>query len=354
MATKSHSKRKGKGALSNLLLQDRNAQPPAPLVDSDYFPEQLFPAAAEVGNSYLADTARGYSRMASKRVVIGGLARDLGGIIDSTIARIERLGRLFADYRVVIYENDSEDQTRPKLQEWGLRNPRVLLQTENLDTPVNQSDRSIGRAQRMAYYRRQCHREICQRFGNFDNVVLVDMDLEGGWSFDGVANTFGKNEWDFVGSNGVIYRRHRLDLNRLVHFDAWAYRTDEAFSPKTTAEVNALSHVRGESMVPVTSCFGGLGVYRMDAFQAGEYDEHATDMEHVPFHRSMRNRGFGRTFLNPSQIVLYGRRHRTYDQYAVRVRQFMDRILGRQVSDCLFERGVTQLRDQLCEQRRVA
>lgn len=262
--------------------------------------------------------------MSSKRVVLGGLARDLGGVIETTIARMERLGRLFADYRVVIYENDSRDNTRQRLSDWMRVNSRVLVVTEDLNSPVNQSDRSLARAERMAYYRRQCHREICQRYSDFDNVILIDMDLEGGWSYDGVANTFGKNDWDFVGSNGVIYRRRGLELNRLVHFDAWAFRQDEDFTPMTTAEVNAITYSRGESLVPLTSCFGGLGVYRMPAYAAGEYDN-GTDIEHVPFHRSMRESGFGRIFLNPSQMVLYGRRYRTYDAIATRICRWRDR-----------------------------
>ena len=333
--------------MSHLSLQDQAA----PAINSDYFPEHLFPTAAADSSSFLAETARGYSRMASQRVVIGGLARNLGSIVDTTIARVERLGRMFADYRVVLYENDSADETPTRLKQWSENNSRVFVLSEQLNNPVNKCDRSQGRAQRMAHYRRQCHRTICQRHPDFDHVILVDTDMEGGWSYDGVASTFGKNDWDFVGSNGVIFRRHRLDLNRMVQYDAWAYRDDESFSPKTTAEVNAITYRRGEELVPVTSCFGGLGVYRMAAFQAGEYDESAADTEHVPFHRSMRNRGFARAFINPSQVTLYGRRHRTYDKYVLRFCRLRDELLGRPETEFFFEKGVTQLARQLCERR---
>ncbi|MCA9213497.1 MAG: glycosyltransferase family 2 protein [Planctomycetales bacterium] len=338
--------------MSNLRLSIHSEA--AGAVEPDYFPEQLFPPVRAYSNSYLADTARGYARMAAKRVVIGGLARDLGGILDTTIARIERLGRLFADYRVVMYENDSEDGTRMRLQKWGVANKSVSLLTETLNNPVNDCDRSSGRARRMAYYRKQCHREICQRHGNYDYVILVDTDLEGGWSFDGVANSFGKNHWDFIGSNGLIYRRHRLDLNRTVYYDAWAYREDEEFSPLSTKAVHEITYERGEQLAPITSCFGGLGIYRMEAFRAGQYDCDIGDTEHVPFHRSMRAAGYDRTFLNPSQITLYGRRHRTFDKYAVGVCRLRDQLLGRNETTYYFEKGKTQLAEQLCERRRAA
>jgi hypothetical protein len=114
-----------------------------------------------------------------------------------------------------------------------------------------------------------------------------------------------------------------------------------------------MTYLRGESLFPLTSCFGGLGVYRMKAFAAGEYDS-GTDIEHVPFHRSMRQNGYGRVFLNPSQITLYGRRHRTYDAIANRICRLRDRFLGKPETECYFEKGKSTFAEQLCEVRRAA
>jgi hypothetical protein len=55
--------------------------------------------------------------------------------------------------------------------------------------------------------------------------------------------------------------------------------------------------------VPVVSCFGGLGIYRMACLKAGSYD--ADDPGHATFHDRLRRAGMGRLFLNPSQIVLH-------------------------------------------------
>ncbi|MEO1085295.1 MAG: hypothetical protein AAFY88_13735 [Acidobacteriota bacterium] len=56
--------------------------------------------------------------------------------------------------------------------------------------------------------------------------------------------------------------------------------------------------------MPVVSCFGGLAVYSFEAFTCGARYA-GPECEHVAFHRDLRRRGFGRQFLNPSQIVLY-------------------------------------------------
>ena len=38
-------------------------------------------------------------------------------------------------------------------------------------------------------------------------VIVLDTDIEGGFSLEGVANTYGQTNWDFVGANGLILRR---------------------------------------------------------------------------------------------------------------------------------------------------
>lgn len=275
------------------------------------FPEDGFAPAEPLCADYERRIGIGRRRMSETTAMLVGLARDVGRILPFTIAGLERIGAMFADYRVVIYENDSRDDTKRLLSDWVARNPRVQVVMESRGDPINPATRCLKRAERMAYYRNQCLETIRDRYASFDYVVLVGTDLEGGWSYDGLANTFGHDDWDFVGSNGVIFKRVGLRTNVLMQYDAWAFRRDEAFTPFTTKEVNGMCWSRGEPLVPVTCSFGGLGVYRMAAFLAGRYAGH--DVDHVTHQEVARSQGFTRTFLNPSQIALYGRHRRTWD-----------------------------------------
>ena len=275
------------------------------------FPEATFPPPGELRAEYERRVQLGQRRMSASTAVISGLARDVAGVLPLTIARIEHIGAMFADYRVVIYENDSRDETASLLTEWAKRNHRVDVTIERRGDPINPMTRCLKRAERMAYYRNQSLETIRARYPDFDHAIIVDTDLSGGWSLDGLANTFGHDDWDFVGSNGVIFKRVGLKINVLMQYDAWAYRRDEAFTPFTTKEVNNMTFTRGESLVPVTCSFGGLGVYRMPAYLAGQYAGH--DVDHVTHQQVARPKGFTRTFLNPSQIALYGRHRRSWD-----------------------------------------
>ena len=154
----------------------------------------------------------------------------------------------------------------------------------------------------MAEYRNRNRDYAVEQFGDFDAVIVIDSDVAGGWSYDGLANTFGHDDWDFVGSNGLL--RQRLPSGSdWLHFDAWAFRAIGHPQPHDNIEVNSMVLDRGERLLPVLSCFGGLGVYSMAAMQSAQYS--GPDCEHVILHDRMRQQGLGRVFLNPSQIVLY-------------------------------------------------
>jgi len=276
------------------------------------FPEQRFPPHREWSRAYSATVSSGQSHMAALRVVICGLARNIFDVLPLTIARIENLGRLFADYRVLIYENDSDDATPQQLAHWALTNERVVVISETRDRPRHESIRSLPRAADMAEYRAICQAEVAARWADFDYACVVDTDVTDGWSYEGVAHSFGSTPWDFVGSYGIIFQRHKLTLNKPLHYDVWAFRHKGSYHPLEGVAGNALNWSRGEPLVPVFSCFGGLGLYRMPAWLAGSYG--GGDCEHVVLHRRMREAGFGRQYLNPSQIVLYGRKRKRFDR----------------------------------------
>jgi hypothetical protein len=275
------------------------------------FPEYAFPVCDEHAALYTERVARGRERMRASRVVIAGLVRNAIHVLPMTIERLARLGAQFADFRVVVYENDSTDGTRELLSAWAAGMPQVTVISEVLGAPVNPKTRCQQRGHRMADYRNRCQSLISQRFADFDHVIVVDMDMQGGWSEDGIAHTFGCDDWDFVGANGIILQRVHTRFNTWLHYDAWAFRQLGSYEPMPGPVVNNFTWRRGEPLVPVYSCFGGLGVYRMPAFLSPQYA--GGDCEHVALHRGMRTAGFDRQFLNPSQLVFFGRKARTLE-----------------------------------------
>lgn len=276
----------------------------------DVFCEEAFPCPSHRLDAYTQQLASGRRVMAEQRVVICGLCRDVRRHLPRTAARVERLGAMFGDYRVVVIENDSQDESPEFLADWTRSNHRIEAIFEQHNAPKFPQTRSLQRAAWMAQCRNRYREIMCERYAEFDYAIVVDMDLPGGWSYDGVANTFSRDDWDFVGAYGIRRLAVRSsDRNAvrgqpaLSHYDVWAFRPAEATPAKRLVDHNQLYLSRGEPLIPVLSCFGGLGVYRMECMRAAAYG--GGDCEHVIFHSHLIAAGLDRLFLNPSQIVLY-------------------------------------------------
>lgn len=314
-------------------------------VYSGDFPEDLFPPKSVHAAAYARRLEIGYERMSNSSIVLVGLARNVSQIIARTASRMEKLGSSFDRYQIYIFENDSSDGTVDQLKAWAERNPRMHFTSEQHAAPASLPIRCTDRAARMAAYRAACQAMVRKDFFDYQFVAIIDTDLEGGWSHDGIASTFGYSDWDFVGSNGLIYRRSGFRINATLQYDAWAYRDSPDYRPMGTKTVNRIEYHRGEPMVPLPCCFGGLGLYRMPAYLAGEYS--GGDIEHVSFHRSIRNCGFDRTFINPDQIAVYGRRNRSGDRLLLAVHSMLRNLFPNRFQEWRFPNPIKQPKEAI-------
>jgi hypothetical protein len=273
-------------------------------VDLADFPEGMFPCCPAEEDAYRGRVALGRERMQGLTVVFCGLCRDVRPFLPRLVARLERLGSMFQDYRVVLYENDSKDATREFLSDWQEVNPRVDVLGGAMGVPRYPQRRSALRGEWLACCRNQYREHVARAYSGFDHAIVIDADLAGGWSYDGVAHTFGADDWDAVGSNGLVRQSSsRPGRLKFRHYDVWAFRPAVGTGARGLVDHTTLDLPRGAPLLPVESCFGGLAVYRMSSLLAVAYG--GGDCEHVVFHDRLRSAGLGRVFLNPSQIVLY-------------------------------------------------
>lgn len=274
------------------------------MTDSASFPEPLFPPLARTAPRYHRTVDRGRQRARESRAVIVGLARSLGTVLAQTVARIEQTGRLFRDYRVFVFENDSTDETPARLRRWAVRNRRVTVICEQLGLPHWPAVRNRARSAALARHRNRLLDEVEGRYASWDYLIVVDTDLAGGWSDLGIAHSLGLDDWDVVGANSLDYH----DFGRgpqLYYVDTWAFRPVGSWRELTAQEEEVLRFSirrRGSPPIEVWSCFGGCGIYKMRSVLGRRYA--GGDVEHVTLHRQIVAGG-GHLCLNPSLITLY-------------------------------------------------
>lgn len=265
------------------------------------FPESFYPPCKNFTAIYNRITKNGQQRARDCSVIICGTGRDVANILPKTKQRIESLGSLFKDYRVILYENDSVDNTKDILFNW--HNPKVTVRAKNLGRQKVAQDESFERTKIMAECRNEYMKLVKPCLKEFDYVIVVDLDLLGGWSYEGICNSFGYNNWDVMTSNGLIYETHKDKVRRLF-YDVWAFRHIGHPHPHKHEDINVVRYDRGEPPIKVLSGFGGLAIYRSECLDNDAYYQ-AGDCDHVTLHKQLIEHGYDKIFVNPSQITLY-------------------------------------------------
>jgi len=224
-----------------------------------------------------------------EKVIICGVCRDVESKLPYTIQIIEEIGALFDDYQVVVYENDSQDNTRALLASWKEKNSKVVVISEDLTVSglekiiINRHDdnrffrpEEIARARNIAL-----DTAMSDRFSDYDYLIWLDMDFKLFPVIDGIIETFeSKKEWDAVFAYGVdpankywdwyAFRDDSYPLGSELLGNEWWYMKKE-FSLKPEDEWHL-----------VYSAFGGCGIYRKSSITGCRYSGTVTvDLEQL-------------------------------------------------------------------------
>lgn len=270
-----------------------------------HFPESQFPCVKTHKEEYVRRLCKGKTRAEKSNILICGIARNTENNVIYDIARINKLRSYFKDSSVFIYENDSSDNT---YQVFKTCSDFTIL-SEKRNPPPFTDPKGFDRRHYMAMARNEYLKYAKQyvKTNHVDFLIILDLDLLGGWSYHGVLNSIGQPDWDVIGSNGIYYR----PTNRPEHphtrlfYDTWAFRYLDKPEPADDKQLNLLRFNRGEPLIKVNSCFGGLAIYRPQFLHENIwYNDY--DCDHPTLHNKLVERGY-EIFLNPSQITLYNR-----------------------------------------------
>jgi len=286
---------------------------------SGNFPETAFPCKKGLESHYKETVERGYQRMKQSKMVICGLARNTAQSLSLIKNRLEQTGKLFKNYRIVIFENDSADATRDILKQWESDNSHIhLIKCSQPDCKFG--DRPLyeygitgrDRITKMAQFRNIYLDYVKKIYADYDYVIVVDMDLKGPWSLDGLAHSVGSDNWDVIAAYGLHSLIGTLG-NLLVMYDGLAYVAGNGSyeDPKRFIQnyfrmnfLNGVGAKKGDPLIPVKSAFSGLAIYTIKSIVDSHYKPGIC--EHVGFHQSMAENGYDRIFINPSMILLSG------------------------------------------------
>jgi hypothetical protein len=235
------------------------------------------------------------------------IARNARPYIVGTMQRLAEARDGFRSSSIYVFENDSTDGTAEYLDHMAVL-PGVHVEHETLG---GADMRGFGdeRTNRLAYCRNKCLEWVRNNAANTAWTIVLDADPNGGFSVDGIFNSINwlgelscRHETLKPGgmaSFSALKHEHGRGPAKILQYDAWAARLNDWRDRREEVGFEWFHFLLppvGSPPIPMYSAFGGLAVYRTEAFLSGGYS--GGDCEHVLHHRRMRDNGY-QMYLNP-------------------------------------------------------
>ena len=265
-----------------------------------YKPEDFWVIDGGYEEMYHRKVDEGRKVAHESQLAVVGLARNCAKNLRNTLELLSELSEPFFSTGGYVFENDSVDGTKEILNrykpEW------VTVKSQDLNRPHLPGEFQGPRTEALAEYRNSCVDWVKENASHTDFVVVLDLDADGGFSIDGVLNSIG---W-LVGSKGLaglgsfsLARITSDGVEKFSHYDAFAARLNwwrDRREEIGSSWFHTLLPPAGSPPFIMNSCFGGLAVYKTQAFVEGTYS--GNDCEHVMFHKTLAARGWSLA-LNP-------------------------------------------------------
>lgn len=261
----------------------------------------------------------------SQTAIICGMARDCARELSRNIHTIESIAVRFADYRIVVLENNSKDNTKQVLCEWANKNQKVYVSINEFDEssysqiPVPEGYFpffSQSRIQKYADYRNKLLDIVDNSDFENDYLIMIDMDVAR-IDVDGFFSSFQTNfEWDAMTANGysrsVLLRRRYHDTYALCEIGKQYLKLD--FKTIVENREKFASLRKGMPFVKVLSAYGGIAIFKAKSVKGlryyvipNNYGGVQVRCEHSSLFFQMANHGNGKIYINPNMEVLYQR-----------------------------------------------
>lgn len=266
---------------------------------------------------------KGIQNMQNKKIVICALARNVERCFPKCIDKIMLFTEGFKDYSIVIYENDSKDNTRALVKKWAQSNPKVkLLDCCNEgscecalkieDLKLDDGPLSEKRIAKMAHFRNKYLDYVKKNYKDYDYMMVVDIDIRGGVYKEGFQTCFADDDWDAIFARGIKPFPFLFGSINFV-YDTIAYvdKKDTKLLDDNNRFINNFSDLQkvyskkiGDSMEPVRSAFNGASIYRIKTIidSDARYNSN-TPCEHIDFHDNLKS---DRMYASPSFIINMG------------------------------------------------
>ena len=255
------------------------------------------------------------------KIVIAGCTKNSASYISEHLLRLVEIGKLFKTYNILIYENDSTDNTCEVLNRFKRDNNNFdFIHEENIIERLKYNGHE--RAQTIAHGRNRLLKVISHLYSTYDLMIMIDLDnILDRFNPKHILNIFNYGDvWDVLTANCInkYYDIWALRIpptvwNQAIHgkiwdkplaHDCWYQIVDNIHPRECVKNYQKIIPIKSP-LIETVSSFGGLGIYKIAVIKGCEYnsvENNNPQCEHITFHRDIIRKG-GRIFICPSLLV---------------------------------------------------
>lgn len=267
----------------------------------------------ELPSVIMEDVKKGEAIASASKIAICCLARNCEKLVAKNVKRLESIGKQFSEYKIVIFENDSSDNTRElfKKENVDLIKCDKLGSTECIfkyKEGYTYGLTASSRIKKMGFYREQYLDHVKNHYSHYDYMLVVDFDLDGGTNLNGLFHSLSQKDCGAISINGRI---HVIGTFGAVSgaYDALAFISKENDYNDYKLSNNSIKSVvknyismnytlyNTHELVEVKSAFNGYTLYKMDALKNTSYNGDY-QCEHINLAESISRNGF-KIYINP-------------------------------------------------------
>ena len=261
-------------------------------------------------------------KMRNINIIIYGTVRDIEIYFMESFTNLDILADFFNNVTIIIFENDSKDNTRKMLQSWKSTETSKVNKHLILESGVDVI--YPLRATRLAYCRNKILQYIFENNLDSYHEYAFHCDLDNRfWCVDykSICNSFqyDLNSWDVMTSIG----------KNKTYYDYWALRINDSWFNKnifsceaenidfTTKKDEFIQLLKGtNALLKTNSSFNGLGIYKLSKLKTCRYDASYKcnkcfnknrgcfeDNDHIGLHNAIVANG-GNIFINTKMKII--------------------------------------------------
>lgn len=200
-----------------------------------------------------------------------GPVRNCGSFLVKVLNNIEKLSSLFDDYKILIFYDQSTDDTLQKLKNYQMKNDKfIFYENKNLVSPY--------RTHRIAHARNFCLNYIYNNseMNDYEYFIMMDFDDPNckNCNVDILRKYLLREDWDALSFNTSpgYYDIWGLSIYPFC-FSYNHFNNNYQYHNIIRAYINKLLKIKknGE-LLPCISSFNGFAIYRRDKFINCKYD----------------------------------------------------------------------------------